>query len=78
MVSNDVIETSELDEKADKVEKPKDAVAIIQVYKDIICTKKKSMICIMHQQGKVFKKFKDEKICSACERLLGEQKHHYI
>ena len=74
MVSNDVIETSE---KADKVEKPKDAVAIIQVYKDI-CTKKKSMICITHQQGKVFKKFKDEKICSACERLLGEQKHHYI
>ena len=41
MVSNDVIETSELDEKADKVEKPEDGVAITRLYEGIIRTKKK-------------------------------------
>ena len=41
MVSNDVIETAELDEKADKVEKLEDGVASIRFYKSIIRTKKK-------------------------------------
>ena len=41
MVSNDVIETAELYEKADKVEKIEDGVAIIRLYEGIIRTKKK-------------------------------------
>ena len=34
--NNDIIETEELNEKADKVEKPEDAIAIIKQYEDII------------------------------------------
>ena len=34
--NNDIIETEELNEKADKVEKPEDVVAIIKQYEDII------------------------------------------
>ena len=41
--NNDIIETEELNEKADKVEKPKDAAAIIKQYKDIIHTKRKNI-----------------------------------
>ena len=57
--NNDIIETEELNEKADKVEKPKDAAAIIKQYKDIIRTKRKN-ISIVYHQGQVFKRFKDK------------------
>ena len=57
--NNDIIETEELNEKADKVEKPKDAAAIIKQYKDIIRTKRKN-ISIAYHQGQVFKRFKDK------------------
>ena len=58
-VHNDIIETKELNEKADKVEKPEDAAAVIKQYEDIIRTRKKN-ISIAYHQGKVFKRFKDE------------------
>ena len=67
-----MIETAELDEKADKVEKPEDAVAVIWAYKDIIRTKKKGIICIAYQQGKVFKKFKDK------EKFIQLVKHFQV
>ena len=41
IINNDIIETEELNEKADKVEKSEDAAAQIKQYEDIICTKKK-------------------------------------
>ena len=60
IINNDIIETEELNEKAEKTEKPDDAVAIIKQYVDIICTKKKNIISIAYHQGKVFKRFKDK------------------
>ena len=57
---NDIIEREELNEKAEKVEKPDDAAAIIKQYEDIISTKKKNIISIEYDQGKVFKRFKEK------------------
>ena len=48
IVNNDIIKTQELNEKADKVEKPEDAAAVIKQYEDIIRTKKKGIISIAH------------------------------
>ena len=67
-----MIETAELDEKADKVEKPEDAVAVLWAYEDIIRTKKKGIICIAYQQGKIFKKFKDR------EKFIQLVKHFQV
>ena len=73
IVNNDIIETQELNEKADKVEKPEDAAAVIKQYEDIIRTKKKNIISIAYHQGKVFKRFKDkEKFI----KLVNEFKVH--
>ena len=60
MVNNDMIETEELNEKTNRVEKPKDAATVIKQYEDIIRTKKKNIISIAYHQGKVFKGFKDK------------------
>ena len=59
IINNDKFETEELNEKADKAEKPKDAAAIIKQYEGIISTKKKN-ISIAYHQGKVFERFKDK------------------
>ena len=40
MVNNDVIETAALNEKADRVEKLEDAIAVVRAQEDIIRTKK--------------------------------------
>ena len=59
IVNNDIIKTKELNEKADKVEKPEDAAAVIKQYEDIR-TKKGNIISIAYRQRKVFKRFKDK------------------
>ena len=58
MVINDIDETDELNKKAEEVQKPEEAAAIIRQYEEIIRTKKKGIISIAYHQGKVFKKFK--------------------
>ena len=55
-----IVETEELNKKADKAEKPEDVAAIIKQYEDIICTKNKNIMSIAYHQGKVFKRFKDK------------------
>ena len=54
IINNDIIETEELNEKADKAEKPENAAGIIKQYEDIIHTKKKN-ISIAYHQEKVLK-----------------------
>ena len=73
MVNNDIIETDELNEKAEEVQKPEDAAAVIKQYENIIRTKKKGIISIVYHQGKVFKNFKDKK---KFIRLVNEFKVH--
>ena len=41
IVNNDIIETKELNEKADKIEKPEDAAAVIKQYEDVRTKKKR-------------------------------------
>ena len=56
---NDTIETDELNKKAEEVQNPEDAAAIIKQYEEIIQTKKKLIISIAYRQGRVFKRFRD-------------------
>ena len=73
IVINGIIETDELNKKAEEVQKPEDAAAVIKQYKEIIRTKKKHIISIAYHQGKVFKKFKDKK---KFIKLVNEFKVH--
>ena len=61
MANKDVVKTRELNKKAEEVDKPEDAASVIKQYQDIIRTKKKGIISIAYYQGKVFKKFKENK-----------------
>ena len=73
LFDKDIIKTGKLNEKADKVENPEDATAIIKQYEDIIRTKKNNIISIAYHQGKVFKRFQDkEKFI----KLVNEFKVH--
>ena len=60
LIESEKVETEKLNEKANKVEKREDASNVIKECEYIICTKKKNIICIAHQQGKVFKRFKEK------------------
>ena len=73
IVINGIIETDELNKKAEEVQKPEDAAAVIKQYKEIIRMKKKRIISIAYHQGKVFKKFKDKK---KFIKLVNEFKVH--
>ena len=48
-----MIETEELNEKAEKVEKPENAAAIIKQYEALFAQKRKTS----YHQGKFFKRF---------------------
>ena len=62
--NNDIIETEELNEKADKGEKREDAVAIIKKCEDIIRTKTKNIIFIGIIKEKFLKDLKTKKSLS--------------
>ena len=72
-VNNDTIETEELNEKADKVEKPEDAANIIKEYEEILRTKRKGIISVAFHQGKIFKRFREKEMFM---RLVNEFKLH--
>ena len=57
---NDTTETGELNEKADKVKKPEDAVDISKKNEEILRTKRKGIISVAHHQGKVFSRFRQK------------------
>ena len=60
LVNNDTTETEELNEKADKVKKPKEAANIIKQYEEILRTKRKSIISVVYHPGKVFSRFREK------------------
>ena len=65
IINSDIIETKELDEKADKVENFEDTVAtIIKQYKEIIRTKKNNIYVSRIIKEKVFEDLKRRKILS--------------
>ena len=75
LFSNKKVETEELNKQAEKVENSEDAGTITKEYEDVILTKKKNIIRIAYQQGKLFPKFKEkEKFI----KLVKELKVHKI
>ena len=51
IVNNNIIETDDLNKKAEEVQKPEDAAAVIKQYEKIIWIKKKGIITIAYHQG---------------------------
>ena len=62
-----------MDEKADKVEKPKDAADIKKQYEEIPRTKRKGIISTAYHQGKVFSRFSEKE---KFMRLVSKCKVH--
>ena len=58
ITTNNAVEIEELNERAERVEKPEDAADIIKEYEQILRTKRKGIISIAFHQAKVFKCFK--------------------
>ena len=56
---------------ADRVKDCQEALNIIKEYNDIIKKNKRNIICFAYQQGKVFKKFKENR---KFENLAGQLK----
>ena len=70
MAINNTVEIEELNERAEKVEKPENAVNIIMEYEEILRAKKKGIIMVTFYQGKIFKRFKGkEKFQEMIEKL---------
>lgn len=59
------VETTDLNEKVDKVEKCEYAAIIVEEYEDVICSKKENIMCLAYQQLKVFKRFNEK------EKFIG-------
>ena len=70
---NSVIKIDDLNELAEKVEKPEEASDIIKQYEEILHTKRKGIIFVAYYQGKVFRHFKEkEKFI----QMVGKLKFH--
>ena len=50
----------DLNELAEKVQKPEEAADIIKQYEEILRTKRKGIISVMYYQGKILKHFKEK------------------
>ena len=60
-MNNETIETEELNERAEKVDKPKNAANIINEYEEILRMQSKGIITVPYHQGKVFIWFCEKK-----------------
>ena len=60
LLNNDISETKDPKEKAEKVDKSEDATNIIMEYEEILCTKRKDIITVAYHQEKVFSRFLEE------------------
>ena len=73
MAINNAVEIEELNERAERVEKPEDAADIIREYEEILRAKKKGIIMIEFYQGKIFKRFKEKE---KFQEMVGKLKIH--
>ena len=58
---NNVVAMEDLNELAEKVQKPEEAADIIKQYEEILRTKRKGIVSAACYQGKIFKRFKEKK-----------------
>ena len=61
LVYNENINTADLNKREDRVKDYEDAMNIIKEYEDIIKTNKRNIMFSAYQEGKVFRKFKENR-----------------
>ena len=70
---NSAVEIEELNNRADKVEKPEDGAGIIKEYEEILRAKRKGIIVVAFYQGKICKRFKEKE---KFQEMVGKLKIH--
>ena len=60
LINSDTVETKELNEQAEKVNKQEDAAELIKRYEEILKTKREGIISIAYYQGKIFSRAKEK------------------
>ena len=65
IIINEVVESEEINKKAEEIQESVEAAELIKQYEYIIKTQKKGIISTTYYQGKVFKRFKEK------EKLLN-------
>ena len=60
LINSDTVETKELNEQAEKVNKQEDAAELIKRYEEILKTKREGIISIAYYQGKIFSREKEK------------------
>ena len=60
VIINEVVESEELNKKAEEIQESEEAAEVIKQYEYIIKTKEKGIINIAYYQGNVFKRFKEK------------------
>ena len=79
LVYNENISKEDLNERANRVEGYEEAMDIIKEYEDIIKTNKKNIIFFAYQEGKVCRKFKENrKIKSLLDRFKILRAQSYL
>ena len=59
-IINNAIQIDNLNELAEKVEKPEDAATITKQYNEVLSTKRQDILSVAYHQGKFFKRFKQK------------------
>ena len=78
IIINEVVESEELNKKAEEIQESEEAAELIKQYEYIIKTKKKGIIRIAYYQGKVFKRFKEKENFVKLVSQLGTHKNTII
>ena len=75
IIIDEVVEFEDLNKEAEEIREPGKAAEVIKRYEDIIKMKKKGIISIAYDQGKIFKRFKEKE---KFVRLVSELGIHKI
>ena len=76
LVNNDTIETEELNERTEKVDKPEDAANM--KYEEILLTKRKGIISVAYHQGKCLAAFVKRKIYEVHQQVQNPHEHKFL
>ena len=78
IIINEVVESEEINKKAEEIQESVEAAELIKQYEYIIKTQKKGIISTTYYQGKVFKRFKEKEKFIKLVSQLGTHKNTII
>ena len=78
IIINEVVESEEINKKAEEIQESVEAAELIKQYEYIIKTQKKGIISTTYYQGKVFKRFKEKEKFMKLVSQLGTYKNTII